>query len=72
MTRLVELGFVNRIERRKAADRSDSNLYDFSPLIVQLKVMAVEEAAIVAAERKEKDERMKPAWKKKTKLKAVA
>ncbi|MQA42152.1 helix-turn-helix domain-containing protein [Rugamonas aquatica] len=73
MGRLEKLGFISRIERRKDADRNDSNLYDFSPLIAQLQPMAVEELQIQKAEREAKEDRMVPAWKKKNnKLKIVA
>jgi DNA-binding transcriptional regulator YhcF (GntR family) len=72
MARLEKLGFVTRIERRKDQDRSDSNVYDFSPLIAQLKPLAEEEIEILKAEREAKDARMVPAWKKKPKLKVVA
>lgn len=72
MARLEKLGFVTRIERRKDADRNDSNIYDFAPLIAQLAPMAAEELLIQKAEREAKDDRMSPAWKKKGKLKVVA
>lgn len=73
MARLEKLGFINRIERRKEQDRNDSNLYDFSPLIAQLKPLAEEEIEILKAEREAKDARMAPARKKekKAKLKVV-
>ena len=66
MARLEKLNFIKRIERRKDADRSDSNLYDFSPLIEHLKPHAIEEAKIQKAEREAKIERMIPAYKKKS------
>lgn len=71
MARLEKLGFINRIERRKEADKNDSNLYDFSPLIEHLKPHAIEEAQIQKTEREAKVERMVPAWKKNKKLKIV-
>lgn len=72
LSRLVELNLINRKERRRAKDRNESNVYDFSPLIEQLKPMAIEETENLKREREAKEERMKPAWKKKaSKLKPV-
>jgi hypothetical protein len=39
--RLVKLGLLRRIERKRTGDRNDSNMYDFGPLIERLKRLAV-------------------------------
>ncbi|HEY4370752.1 MAG TPA: helix-turn-helix domain-containing protein [Burkholderiales bacterium] len=38
--RLVKRGLIKRIERRKPGDRSESNCYDFAPLVAKLRVLA--------------------------------
>lgn len=38
--RLVRRGLLKRIERRKQGDRSDSNCYDFAPLVAKLRLLA--------------------------------
>lgn len=45
ITRLQKLAFVARIERRRDADRSQTNIYDFAPLIQMLEPHAHEEVA---------------------------
>jgi predicted transcriptional regulator len=65
ITRLVKLGFIRRQERRRAEDRNESNIYDFSPLIEILKPEAVKEAAEQEAHREKKLQRMKPPAKRK-------
>jgi len=45
IARLVATGLVLRIERRCAADRNQSNVYDLRPLVERLKKLAAVEAA---------------------------
>jgi predicted transcriptional regulator len=58
ITRLQKLGFVARIERRRDADRSQTNIYDFAPLIQMLEPHAQEEVAKIEQARQAKDERI--------------
>jgi hypothetical protein len=41
--RLVALGLIRRIERKREHDRNDSNVYDLAPLIAKLKPLAIAE-----------------------------
>jgi len=45
MKSLEARGFVERIKRRRAADRNESNLYNLYPLVDRLREMAAQEAA---------------------------
>jgi len=62
ISRLVNTGFINRIERPRAGNRHDSNVYDFSPLIALLEPEAEEEAQKIAeakVARAARDDRMR-------------
>lgn len=58
ITRLEKLGFIKRIERPRAADRNQTNIYDFAPLIELLQPHAQEEAAKIEQARQAKEEKI--------------
>jgi predicted transcriptional regulator len=68
ITRLVNLGFIRRQLRPRIGDRNESNIYDFSPLIEQLKPEAIKEAAAQQEHREKKLSRMKPPVKRKLQI----
>jgi hypothetical protein len=62
---LVRLKIIRRQLRPRHADRNESNIYDFAPLIEILKPEAVKEAAAQEEHRENKLSRMKPRARRK-------